>query len=63
MEEMVLTNSLNVDKLKGCPKIKVINIAPFLADAVRRIHFGESTSNLFQSLPKDFKVDFYTLPD
>jgi phosphoribosylpyrophosphate synthetase len=30
------------------PNIKVISVAPLLADAVKRIHLNESVSTLFE---------------
>jgi ribose-phosphate pyrophosphokinase len=48
LTELVITNSIpNDDKTKACDKIKVINIAPMLAEAIRRTHYGESLSSFF----------------
>jgi len=47
--ELVVTNSIALtDKIKQCPKIKIIDIAPILAETIRRTHNGESISILFQ---------------
>jgi len=48
LEELVVTNSIpQTENVKLCPKIKVIDIAPMLAEAIRRTHNGESISVLF----------------
>ncbi|MCA9618459.1 MAG: ribose-phosphate pyrophosphokinase [Myxococcales bacterium] len=49
LDEVIVTNSVPVseEKLKACPKIKVISIAPLLAEAIRRIHHSDSVSSLF----------------
>jgi len=47
--ELVVTNSIpQDDNIKKCPKLKVIDIAPMLAEAIRRTHNGESISVLFK---------------
>ncbi|GAA1811668.1 ribose-phosphate pyrophosphokinase [Planosporangium flavigriseum] len=45
--EIVCTNSVPV--LHSSPKLKVLSIGPALAEAVRRIHGGESVSALFDA--------------
>jgi ribose-phosphate pyrophosphokinase len=45
--ELVCTNSVPIAKDKRHPKLTVLSIAPALAEAVRRIHNGESVSALF----------------
>jgi len=46
--ELVVTNSIpQKDNVRACPKIKVIDIAPMMAEAIRRTHNGESISVLF----------------
>jgi len=46
--ELVVTNSIpQKENVKNCSKIKVIDIAPMLAEAIRRTHNGESISVLF----------------
>ena len=45
--EVIVTNTVPVEnKINICPKIKVVDISPVLAEAVRRIHNGESMSYL-----------------
>ena len=36
---------------KKCSKMRVLSVAPLLAEAVKRIHMGGSLSNLFRDVP------------
>jgi ribose-phosphate pyrophosphokinase len=45
--EIVATNTVPIGRAKRVPKLRVISIAPALAEAIRRIHNGESVSALF----------------
>ncbi|GAA1500244.1 ribose-phosphate pyrophosphokinase [Dactylosporangium maewongense] len=45
--EIVCTNSVPIPKGKWVPKLRVLSIAPAMAEAMRRIHNGESVSSLF----------------
>jgi ribose-phosphate pyrophosphokinase len=45
--EIVCTNTVPLGKDKWVPKLRVLSIAPALAEAMRRIHNGESVSALF----------------
>jgi ribose-phosphate pyrophosphokinase len=45
--EIVCTNTVPLGKEKWVPKLRVLSIAPALAEAMRRIHNGESVSALF----------------
>jgi len=49
LEEVIVTNSvpLSRKKLDACKKIKIVSIAPLLAEAIRRIHHSDSVSSLF----------------
>jgi ribose-phosphate pyrophosphokinase len=47
--EIVCTNSVPIAKDKWHPKLTVLSIAPALAEAMRRIHNGESVSALFHA--------------
>jgi len=48
IKELCVTNSIPQDtNIQNCPKLKVIDIAPMLAEAIRRTHNGESISVLF----------------
>jgi ribose-phosphate pyrophosphokinase len=48
--EVVCTNTVPVPGHKRDPKLDVISVAPALAEAIRRIHDGESVSALFDHL-------------
>jgi len=51
-EAVVVTNTTPQDEhVKGCDKIKVIDISSILAEAIRRTHNGESVSYLFSNAP------------
>jgi len=55
LRELVVTNSIPLnDESRKCPKIKVVDVAPMLAEAIRRTHMGESISSLFNG--KDVKL-------
>ncbi|EGG21751.1 hypothetical protein DFA_01637 [Cavenderia fasciculata] len=48
LTELVITNTIpHADKAANCSKLKTINIAHTLAEAIRRTHHGESISSLF----------------
>ena len=48
LKEVVVTNSIpQSDNESQCEKLKVIDIGPMMAEAIRRIHNGESISVLF----------------
>jgi ribose-phosphate pyrophosphokinase len=48
IDQVIVSNSIpQEDHLTACPKMKVFNVAPIFAEAIRRIHNGESVSMLF----------------
>lgn len=47
IDEIVCTNTVPIPGEKRTPKLKVLSIAPVMAEAIRRIHNGESVSVLF----------------
>ncbi|UCF06637.1 MAG: ribose-phosphate pyrophosphokinase [bacterium] len=47
IEEVVVTNSIPVEKHDGTLKVTVLDVSPLLGEAIRRIHTGESVSSLF----------------
>jgi len=47
--EIVTTDTLPIPPEKRLPNMTVLSIAPLLAEAIRRIHDGESVSALFDS--------------
>ncbi|KAJ3300163.1 ribose-phosphate pyrophosphokinase [Borealophlyctis nickersoniae] len=52
IDEVVVSNSVPQEEHQAaCDKIKVFDIAPVFAEAIRRIHNGESVSFLFESVP------------
>ncbi|KAM9305808.1 phosphoribosyl pyrophosphate synthase-associated protein 2 [Gastrophryne carolinensis] len=54
IDEVVVTNTIphEIQKLQ-CPKIKTVDISMILAEAIRRIHNGESMSYLFRNIGLD----------
>ena len=49
VEEIVCTNTVPVEPDPAAPKLTVLSVAPALAEAMRRIHAGESVSELFHA--------------
>jgi ribose-phosphate pyrophosphokinase len=49
VEEIVCTNTVPFPSPKPGSKLRVLSIAPALAEAMRRIHDGESVSTLFDT--------------
>lgn len=49
VEEIVTTNS--VPPNEDVERLTVLSVAPLFAEAIRRIHIGESISTLFSSEP------------
>ena len=49
IEEIVTTNTVPIPPEKRLPNMKVLSIAPLLAEAIRRIHVGKSVSSLFDA--------------
>jgi len=47
IQSVVITDSIPLPPQKQLPKIKVLSIAPLLANAIQRIHRNESVSSLF----------------
>ena len=48
IEELIVTDTIPLDiKKEECNKLTVLNIAPLLADAIKRIHEESSISSLF----------------
>ncbi|XP_036426051.1 phosphoribosyl pyrophosphate synthase-associated protein 1-like isoform X2 [Colossoma macropomum] len=54
IDEVVVTNTVphEVQKLQ-CPKIKTVDVSMILAEAIRRIHNGESMAYLFRNVTVD----------
>jgi len=47
IDQVVVTNTIPFDRFDQCKKIKVLDIAPLLADAIERIHLEKTVSALF----------------
>ncbi|MDD4908849.1 MAG: ribose-phosphate pyrophosphokinase [Candidatus Omnitrophica bacterium] len=47
LKELLITDSIPLDKDKKSTKINVLSVAELLGEAIRRIHFEESVSSLF----------------
>jgi len=45
--EVIVTNTIPVDEEQGNGKLKVLTVAPLLAEVIRRIHNDQSLSTLF----------------
>ena len=47
VKEVVVSNTIPFTRQEECPKIKVMDMAPLLADAIERIHLEKTVSALF----------------
>ncbi len=47
INEVVVTNTIPFNRHQECPKIKVLDIAPLLSEAIERIHLEKTVSALF----------------
>jgi ribose-phosphate pyrophosphokinase len=48
IKKIVVTNTIPVPPQKQLPNLKVLSVAPFLGEAIKRIHHNESVSRLFE---------------
>jgi ribose-phosphate pyrophosphokinase len=44
--EVIVTDTIPLAK-NACPKVRVVSVAPLVAEAIKRVHTGESISTLF----------------
>jgi ribose-phosphate pyrophosphokinase len=47
IEEIVTTNTVPIPKEKQLPQMRILSVAPLLAEAIDHIHYGKSVSKLF----------------
>lgn len=49
IDKILVTNSVpQTEHCRACPKLEVLDISAVFAEAIRRVHHGESISVLFQ---------------
>jgi ribose-phosphate pyrophosphokinase len=53
--EIVTTDTVPIPPEKRLPNMTILSIAPLLAEAIRRIHIGESVSVLFDPMVLYFR--------
>jgi len=51
IREFIVTDTIPIPKAKRHRKIVVLSVAPLFGDAIRRIHYEQSISSLFDGLP------------
>lgn len=52
LSKIVCTNTIPLEgKLAACSKLELLDISPTLAEAIKRLHNGESVSYLFNNVP------------
>jgi ribose-phosphate pyrophosphokinase len=51
--EIVITSTVPLAPEKHLPNLRILSVAPLLAEAMRRIHEGESVSSLFADIAGD----------
>lgn len=52
LEKLIVTNTLpQQQNMERCSKLEVIDIGIVLAEVIRRSHYGESVSKLFNEVP------------
>jgi ribose-phosphate pyrophosphokinase len=52
LEKLIVTNTLPQEENQArCKKIDVIDVGPVLGEVIRRSHYGESISKLFNEVP------------
>jgi ribose-phosphate pyrophosphokinase len=53
LEEMVVTNTIDVPEHKRFDKLRVLSVADLLAKAIDHVHSNESVSQLFETIPDE----------
>ena len=51
LKELVVTDTIPVSEKQRHPKIMVLSVGPLLSEAIRRIHYEQSISSLFDGIP------------
>lgn len=52
LDKLIVTNTLPQEENQArCKKIEVIDVGPVLGEVIRRSHYGESISKLFNEVP------------
>ena len=47
LSTLIVTNSIQVPKERTPKKLKILSVAPLLAEAIKRIHLDDSVSQMF----------------
>ncbi|MBI2884967.1 MAG: ribose-phosphate pyrophosphokinase [Candidatus Omnitrophica bacterium] len=50
LTELIVTDTIPLSKEKRHPKLTVLSVAPLLGEAIRRIHYSQSISSLFDGV-------------
>jgi ribose-phosphate pyrophosphokinase len=53
LEELVVTNTIQIPEDRKFPKLKVLSVAELLARAIEYIHSNDSVSQLFEIRAED----------
>ncbi len=51
LKELIVTDTIPLNERNRHPKITVLSVAPLLSDAIKRIHYAQSISSLFDGMP------------
>ncbi|MEX2467674.1 MAG: ribose-phosphate pyrophosphokinase [Gemmatimonadota bacterium] len=53
LEEMVVTNTIQIPEEKRFPNLKILSVADLLSKAIDHVHSNESVSQLFEAIPEN----------
>jgi ribose-phosphate pyrophosphokinase len=51
LEELIMTDTIPLSEAQRHPKMRILSVAPLLSEAIRRIHYEQSISVLFDEMP------------
>lgn len=51
LQELIVTDTIPIAPAHRHPKLRVVSVAPLLAEAIERIHYAQSISSLFDGMP------------